>query len=333
MIFRILLIPLILSSCAYHRAYKDRECNHNHFCCDVGCACCGKKVGDLGGGEPLDLSKINRISSESVDFKENLPSEPVNTTHFKFTGSEPFWSLEIKGDSLFIEMLAMNSSYAGPVQLSEKSQNGETYGFKSGNVYGVINKTWSGECSYAVTDEDPLDYAIYFVFDTTAYRGCGTKVSLLENGFLHSYWRKGVVLEADGRVQFDLRFDLHGFDCGAPDCFQTDIAFDFNLGDSLQFPSSLPFQLHEHGCKEERGFEAVFTLQSEDENCVIYHCPERNAVLVLFSKIEENEDFFYFFEGVETNKITNETFSKFLKVSMKDETKQPYMSTSMRSYE
>ena len=49
-------------------------------------------MGDLGGGEPLDLSKINRISSESVDFKENLPSEPVNSTHFKFTGSEPFWS-------------------------------------------------------------------------------------------------------------------------------------------------------------------------------------------------------------------------------------------------
>jgi hypothetical protein len=42
-----LILLLILTSCtwtqrpAYKKAYADRECNHSHICCQVGCACCG----------------------------------------------------------------------------------------------------------------------------------------------------------------------------------------------------------------------------------------------------------------------------------------------------
>lgn len=92
---------------------------------------------------------------------------------FLFEGSEPFWRLEIKNDSIH---LIGEYDYSDKVNYAKSSSRGETFGFSSKNIYGIINKTWGKEvCEYAVTEEDSLSYEILFAFRGKTYRGCGKK--------------------------------------------------------------------------------------------------------------------------------------------------------------
>jgi hypothetical protein len=117
MIFKITLILLLVTSCAYHRAYKDRECNHSHKCCDVGCACCGRKVGNLNT-EPIE--KVNYVqsvkdckynfivgkiggdcgNSRLLHFKNVLGTENISSTVYEINLPD---SLKIEGLKLYIE--------------------------------------------------------------------------------------------------------------------------------------------------------------------------------------------------------------------------------------
>jgi hypothetical protein len=121
MIFKIALILLLVTSCAYHRAYKDRECNHSHKCCDVGCACCGRKVGNLNS-KPIE--KIDYVLSNKV-FKYNFIVGKIGgdcgnsrLLHFKNAmGTEniPYTVYEINlPDSLKLEGLKLYIEYRSP---------------------------------------------------------------------------------------------------------------------------------------------------------------------------------------------------------------------------
>jgi hypothetical protein len=40
----ILFVLILISSCSKrYNPFKDRDCNHNHKCCEMGCKCCSKK--------------------------------------------------------------------------------------------------------------------------------------------------------------------------------------------------------------------------------------------------------------------------------------------------
>jgi len=152
-----------------------------------------------------------------------------------------------------------------------------------------------------------------------------------QNQFFKPFWETGTVFNTNDSLRFELSFDLHGFDCGAPDCFRTDVSFGFSFQDSIFFPEKLPFQLHEHGCVDERQFSDYFTQQSATQEMVVYYCRPRDMVLVLSREAFQGEHV-YLFERVNPDEITESSLQAYLDKSYEDESKQPYLTRAMRSY-
>lgn len=90
---------------------------------------------------------------------------------YHFEGTEPFWRMEIQNENLFL--YCSNKEVRTKVSFAEKSANGNTIGFTSKEISGIINESWDHNCCYAVTEEDTLPYEIFFVFEGKTYRGCG----------------------------------------------------------------------------------------------------------------------------------------------------------------
>ena len=117
MIFKITLILLLVTSCAYNGAFRDRECNHNHICCNVGCPCFGRKVGKLNA-EPIE--KVNHVllvkdssynfivgkiggdcgNSRLLHFKSVMETENISSTVYEINLPD---SLKSEGLILYIE--------------------------------------------------------------------------------------------------------------------------------------------------------------------------------------------------------------------------------------
>jgi uncharacterized membrane protein len=87
-----------------------------------------------------------------------------------FEGTEPFWSLEIKKNNY--EFTGAGKTIKGNAAFSKKSERGVSYAFKDGELFGVINKSATGLCDYAIT-EDSAAYEIFLSFKGVTYQGCG----------------------------------------------------------------------------------------------------------------------------------------------------------------
>lgn len=98
-----------------------------------------------------------------------------NNSSYSFEGSEPFWSLKIEHDSLFLDLYT-DQVYSMLVVFSEKSTNGNTIGFRNNEICGIINESWDKNCYHAITDQDSLGYEIFFTFKSKTYKGCGDLV-------------------------------------------------------------------------------------------------------------------------------------------------------------
>lgn len=108
-------------------------------------------------------------------------------------------------------------------------------------------------------------------------------------------------------VTVDIPFNVHGPDCGAPDCYSTDIRFSFKLGDKLIFPKNLPFTEHEHGCVDkEQKLSGTFQLIEESIKHVIYYSTKHKRTLVLFCSNKENGTTAYYFTGLGDNRINGQ---------------------------
>ena len=121
---------------------------------------------------------------------------------------------------------------------------------------------------------------------------------VLKNSILQEAYIKDIVWVNHDTLFFSIQFDLHGFDCGAPDCYSTDLNFKFKFSDSLRFPNKLPFTIHEHGCvKKKFNSSAVFQLMESDKNFITYHSYSTKGTLVIF-KSDARGEFIYYFAGV-----------------------------------
>jgi hypothetical protein len=135
---------------------------------------------------------------------------------------------------------------------------------------------------------------------------------MLKESFLQEMYIRDVVRVSNNSLFVVIPFNLHSFDCGAPDCYSTDVSFNFKLGDRLEFPKTLPFTEYEHGCvPEETKLSGTFKLQEETEKHVIYHSEEHKRTLVLFSNKVIGTTAFYFVE-VEENKINGKSVYEIL---------------------
>jgi len=128
------------------------------------------------------------------------------------------------------------------------------------------------------------------------------------------YAIRNVVSVSGGIVFFDISFDLHGNDCGSPDCYRTDVSFNFKLGDTLKFPQKLAFQEHEDGCDtSEKKISGTFELQELNEKYVIYYSTKYKRTLVLFSSNKESGTYAYYVTDAKQNQINSKNVYQALK--------------------
>lgn len=130
--------------------------------------------------------------------------------------------------------------------------------------------------------------------------------TVLQESIIQEMYIRGIAQLVNNILHFNIFFDIHGLDCGAPDCYNTELYFSFGFNDKLIFPKKLSYVLHEYGCIEDsRDFNDVFELKFIDTNKVIYSCPKQKCTLVLFKSKEESGDYAFFFDDVEENEVNS----------------------------
>ncbi len=157
----------------------------------------------------------------------------------------------------------------------------------------------------------------------------GKENKVLKESFLQEMYLRNVVRVSDGRLFVKIPFDLHGPDCGAPDCYSTDVSFSFKFDDTLIFPKNIQFQEHEHGCVDkEINFDANFRLIDETDQYVIYYSSKPMRTLVLFSSNKEIGTTAFYFTGLSEYRIVGKNVFSILKDYNEDEKNSIYPFTS-----
>lgn len=106
--------------------------------------------------------------------------------------------------------------------------------------------------------------------------------SPLRNSFLKELYTCGVATVENDNVKVAIPFDVHGTDCGAPDCYTTEVRFAFPLRKEVVLPKSLAFEEEETGCVEPYRLTDVFQLQEQTPDYVIYYAPKHKRTLLIF---------------------------------------------------
>ncbi|MCL2011913.1 MAG: hypothetical protein FWG75_03885 [Cystobacterineae bacterium] len=118
---------------------------------------------------------------------------------------------------------------------------------------------------------------------------------ILKESFLQEMYIRNVVRISNDELFVLIPFNLHSLDCGAPDCYSTDVSFSFKLGNTLRFPEILAFQEHEHGCvPQETTLSGHFQKIENTEQYLIYHSEEHKRTLVLLNNPLRRTAAYYF---------------------------------------
>lgn len=153
----------------------------------------------------------------------------------------------------------------------------------------------------------------------------------LKSSMLQELYIRGLVKEINNRYEFILPFDLHGFDCGAPDCYSTDIAFDIPAIDPIEFPKKIQCKIVEHGCVDEETISTgTFVLKEQTKEYVNYYSTTERCNLLIFGR-DKRQEFVYYFSDVEPDTIKAELISELLEEYNEEDPKAivPYRITIM----
>ena len=104
----------------------------------------------------------------------------------------------------------------------------------------------------------------------------------LKASILQELYIRSAVNQVKDQFVFELPFDLHGFDCGAPDCYSTDLSFSIPATDPVRFPESITITLFEHGCVDaEKREQASFELKENTTDIINYYSPRLSSNLII----------------------------------------------------
>ena len=104
--------------------------------------------------------------------------------------------------------------------------------------------------------------------------------AIKESVFQEAYI-KGLVDEIGGIIKVEVPFDLHGLDCGAPDCYSTDVSFQFEAKAPFELPASIDVSVHEHGCIElPVEYTTTFQLIKNKHDKINYYSVDRECNLI-----------------------------------------------------
>jgi len=149
--------------------------------------------------------------------------------------------------------------------------------------------------------------------------------SVAQSNFSFEYLNsKGVVSQKGGVYHINLSFDLHGPDCGAPDCYETQLRLEFNP--QTRIGDSIPANLIEIGCVEQsKEVELSFTLQHHSTQS-IFLTDLSNHYLLVFQYISSIEAALLY----DSERIGEVTPSNFKTYLASEGELYPYQSTSLR---
>ena len=132
----------------------------------------------------------------------------------------------------------------------------------------------------------------------------------LKSSILKELYIRGLVNPVDAKIRFKLPFDLHGFDCGAPDCYTTDITFEITEKKPIEFPKRIDFRVKEHGCGIEGEIieHGVFELVEQSPTYVNYYSKNLRSNLIILNK----KGGLYYFTDAKPDAIKVATLDKLL---------------------
>jgi len=132
----------------------------------------------------------------------------------------------------------------------------------------------------------------------------------IKSSILQELYIRGLVNKVNDKIKFNLPFNLHGFDCGTPDCYSTDITFEITAKEPIEFPKIINFKLREHGCdiETETSVSGVFELVERSPSFVNYYSNKHKSNLVILGKKRK----LYYFTNVKPNSIKGSSITKIL---------------------
>lgn len=150
------------------------------------------------------------------------------------------------------------------------------------------------------------------------------------------YIRNAIEIDQNA-VHLTFNFNLHGLDCGAPDCFSTDITFTIPLeNNKLVFPLKVIYTENEDGCIEHAyTLQSTFDYQDIQANYVILHDNKRHKTLLFFRDYRTYNSTAYYFPYLHKE---SSTLAAMLKLTDVDDPTFndvyfPYMSTALQVYD
>ena len=153
----------------------------------------------------------------------------------------------------------------------------------------------------------------------------------IKSSILQELYIRGIVSQVNDKINFKIPFNLHGLDCGAPDCYSTDISFNIPTNNPVQFPEKINFNLSEHGCvDEEISINGIFELVEQSTEFVNYYSKELKSNFI----IKEGMGLYYY-PHQQTNSVKVERIDEMFESYEfeKENVIAPYRSTIMQIYE
>jgi hypothetical protein len=152
----------------------------------------------------------------------------------------------------------------------------------------------------------------------------------LTSSLLQEFYLRGLVIQENDQILFNLPFNLHGLDCGAPDCYSTDISFRIPSNEPIDFPNKIDFKLREYGCvDEEKTIKSTFALKEKSQEYVNYFSEELKSNLM----IKRNGELYYY-PHLQSRSISIKAIDEMFESGAFDEAEiTPFQSTVMTSSE
>lgn len=155
----------------------------------------------------------------------------------------------------------------------------------------------------------------------------------LKNSPFQELYLKDMIQDSANVYYVNISFNLHGFDCGAPDCFATDVSFHIDKQSLTQQVSTpLVYQASTAGCGYETPsvYQGKFNVMTFNRDSLVLQDSEMFNTLYILRN-DSNQIYAYYYENVDSNykdMMPYQSFDIDNELSI-----HPYMNTSLRSFE
>ena len=159
--------------------------------------------------------------------------------------------------------------------------------------------------------------------------------SSFNSPFIEELYLKGLATKEGDSINIFIPFDSHSADCGAPDCYVTEVSFSLPIFSPLILPDSLDILYCNTGCYQDSitGYPSTFHAINKGEKMIIYYNWNDKASLILFTKDGKKLSgaTAFFLENVESNQLTpHNIYNLYKNYSEEEDSIYPYSSTRLR---